>query len=616
MPRYIGHSTANTDSRVTDVKVASTITGTATLYLPLVSDVNDDSSSPRTMAAVGGAAISSTQKKFGAGSLYLDGVDDYVTVSGTDWDFGSANFTIDGWFYCTDDSTAAWAHIFGGNGSGSGWNIAINPSTKAIQFYENGLSTGAAGSWTVNTWHHYATVRNGTNISTYLDGVVLDSDTISAGEEFNTDAGAGGAMEFGRQFGSASEAVHFTGYLQDWRILKGVVCYTGAFDVPVFPRGGDIHGSNVNGNDTTIYTIYDNKWNSGLWSIGGSGNSTVNTRRKTGKWTTASGLRHHPPGPATTEYLVIGGGGGGGAGNGAGAGGAGGYRSSWNGAISAPFAGGSELTGGGAAIETGFTAVSGTPYTITVGAGGQRSAAGAGTEGGVGGPSSIAGSGLSTITSLGGGGGGIGENNVSPGSAGGSGGGGGSGGPDTGQSGPAGGPGSGMSVGGAGTAGQGYVGGAGAHKSGNHQAGGGGGGSSAVGADAFYFPGGGGPGGAGTFSTISGSSVQRGGGGAGGIHNVPGDRGTPVGGAGGGGAGGVVSASAVDGTTNTGGGGGGAGNAVPGGSPPTGVGYGGSGVVILRMRTASYPGVQSGGTVTTSGFYTIITYNSSGTYTG
>jgi hypothetical protein len=62
----------------------------------------------------------------------------------------------------------------------------------------------------------------------------------------------------------------------------------------------------------------------------------------------------------------------------------------------------------------------------------------------------------------------------------------------------------------------------------------------------------------------------------------------------------------VPGTANTGGGGGGGGyNAVPGGA-------GGSGIVILR-----YLGSQkgTGGTVTSSGGYTIHTFTSSGTFT-
>jgi len=304
MPKYIGHNIDNTAGVVERATVSTSVTGTATLYLPLVSDVNDDSSTPRTMAAVG-AVISSTQKKFGAGSLFLDGVNDYVTISGTDWDFGTTNFTIDGWFYCTDNTTAGWAHIIGGCQGGSGWNIAINPSTKAIQFYENGLATGAASSWTLNTWHHIAVVRNGTNISTYIDGTSIDSDTIGAGEQFNTDATSGGAIEFGRRHNSSSETEFFTGYLQDWRIFKGVVCYTGNFIVPRVPRGND----NVNGNVTKTYTYaIDNKWNSGVWSMSESSGEgySINSRRKSDKWATTSWFQGAAGYMSVTKFSPLG----------------------------------------------------------------------------------------------------------------------------------------------------------------------------------------------------------------------------------------------------------------------------------------------------------------------
>jgi hypothetical protein len=63
-------------------------------------------------------------------------------------------------------------------------------------------------------------------------------------------------------------------------------------------------------------------------------------------------------------------------------------------------------------------------------------------------------------------------------------------------------------------------------------------------------------------------------------------------------------------TANTGGGGGGGASSVPDG------GDGGSGVVILRMPTADYSGTTTGSpTVSTDGTDTILTFNSSGSYT-
>ena len=131
--------------------------------------------------------------------------------------------------------------------------------------------------------------------------------------------------------------------------------------------------------------------------------------------------------------------------------------------------------------------------------------------------------------------------------------------------------------------------------------GGGGGGSSA------------GNGGNGLQFDITGSNIYYGGGGGGGIYQL-GTGGS--GGAGGGGAGLGTNGNGGNGTNNLGGGGGAAGSA--GGQNGTYFvgGSGGSGVVIIRMPTASYTGNTTGSpTVTTDGTDTILTYTRSGTYT-
>jgi hypothetical protein len=277
--------------------------------------------------------------------------------------------------------------------------------------------------------------------------------------------------------------------------------------------------------------------------------------------------------PYTADFLVIAGGGGGGndvPNYASGGGGAGGYRNSYL----------TETSGGGGSSEASLTFNSGTVYTVTVGAGGAVT-----TNGG---DSSISGTGISTIISTGGG---SGRGNSS-GTSGGSGGG-------AGEAG----------TGGAGTANQGYAGATGYAS--NPYIGGGGGGASAVGQTSN------GSstkanGGAGLASSITGSSVSRGGGG-GGAATVTASTLFGDGGTGGGGRGTVSGTNvAVAGTANTGGGGGGGFGTVD--APAK---AGGSGVVILRLPTASYSGTTTGSpTVTTSGSDTILVYNSSGTYTG
>jgi hypothetical protein len=242
-----------------------------------------------------------------------------------------------------------------------------------------------------------------------------------------------------------------------------------------------------------------------------------------------------PAASLSADYLVVAGGGAGGEGYSTrtGGGGAGGLRSTVG------------TTGGGAALESPASLISGTKYTITIGAG---------AVGGVGSNSSIAGTGLTTITSLGGGGGTQGT----PGGNGGSGGGAGWNNPSQG-------------FGGTGTAGQGYAGGN--SSTGSPYAAGGGGGAGAAGQTTPNNSTGG-NGGIGVaisaFASPTGTGVSNyyaGGGGGGGSSA----------GAGGSGGGGNGSSGTIGtaGTANTGGGGGG----------QLGEGYsakGGSGIVIIR----------------------------------
>ena len=274
----------------------------------------------------------------------------------------------------------------------------------------------------------------------------------------------------------------------------------------------------------------------------------------------------------TVNYLVVAGGGSGGYDRGGG-GGAGGYRNSFN----------SETSGGGGSSETALELTTGQTYTITVGDGGANATVNT-ARGNVGIDSSISGSGITTVTSAGGGGGGTGNtpSAVFDGGSGGSGGG-------AIRSGAA----------GTGTANQGFNGGG---SSSTTDAGGGGGAGEAGDTD------GSGEGGDGLSSAINGAT-DRGGGGGG--HQGP-SRG--LGGTGGGGNGGADPGipGATPGIANTGGGGGGA-----AGTGPSFIGQaGGSGVVILRMATSDYSGTTTGSpTESTIGSDTILTFNSSGSYT-
>ena len=273
--------------------------------------------------------------------------------------------------------------------------------------------------------------------------------------------------------------------------------------------------------------------------------------------------------PVDVEYLLIAGGGGGSGGFGDGAGGIGG-------------AGGGA---GGMQTSTLSSLTADTALTITVGGGGGASGTGFYAAGTSGNDSSIAGSGITTVTSIGGGRGGSRLSNA-PGA-------GGSGGGSASHSGFS---------GGAGTAGQGNAGG----DASVPRASSSGGGKGAAGSTTSDISGA--AGGAGENNSITGTSVGYAGGGGGGATT------SGAGGSAshGGGSGGNPGAAAGSTTVNTGGGGGGGGAGTSAGVGSAGA----SGVVILKVLTSAYSGTTTGSpTVTTDGSYTIVKYTSSGTYT-
>ncbi|AJQ26172.1 hypothetical protein [Pelosinus fermentans] len=85
--------------------------------------------SGKVWAAQNGATVSTTQSKFGGSSLYLNGINQCLTTpNNTDFDFGSGDFTIEGWV--CPASTGKWGGVIvskwysAGEGSNS-WSVSI-----------------------------------------------------------------------------------------------------------------------------------------------------------------------------------------------------------------------------------------------------------------------------------------------------------------------------------------------------------------------------------------------------------------------------------------------------------------------------------------------------------
>jgi hypothetical protein len=200
-------------------------------------NLTDSSPVTKTITANGNTQVSTSVKKYGTGSIEFDGTGDSLLASAhQQFNFGTGSFTIEGWFYKTA-STAYQALVSSGNyytgGSNGNWVIRITSSSQiAFASYDgttNGEYTEFSATTSLNTWHHFALVRESTGANQtkfYLDGTLAGSMTVS---KVLGDGSVNGI--YVGSDGSGPNA-DFDGYIDDFRITKGSARYTSNFTPP------------------------------------------------------------------------------------------------------------------------------------------------------------------------------------------------------------------------------------------------------------------------------------------------------------------------------------------------------------------------------------------------
>ena len=117
------------------------------------------------------------------------------TTYSTDWlevdhdaglSVGSSNFTIEGWVYLSSitNNDALFGKWHQGSIAGRNeWLIYVSGGQPKFIYSTGGTNTTdtlGMGTFSTNTWHHFAVVRNGSTITTYLDGTSQDTSSIGA----------------------------------------------------------------------------------------------------------------------------------------------------------------------------------------------------------------------------------------------------------------------------------------------------------------------------------------------------------------------------------------------------------------------------------------------------
>ena len=195
-----------------------------------------DNAIKNNLETVGNAQVSTSVVKYGTGSMKFNGTTDYlITPASPNLDLNAGNFTIEGWFYF--NSVASGQQPVSGYTTASNENYAwYMTSTGGLAYYLSSTGTGwniasnvTMGTVSANTWTHIALVRNGSTFTPYINGV---AGTTSSSSSAIYSSGTGITL------GAYAGAYFFNGYIDDFRVTKGIARYTTTFTPPTqaFPN--------------------------------------------------------------------------------------------------------------------------------------------------------------------------------------------------------------------------------------------------------------------------------------------------------------------------------------------------------------------------------------------
>ena len=191
-----------------------------------------------TVTFGGDAEISTAQSKFGGSSLSLDGNGDYVDLPQATNQLVSEDFTIEFWFRINSGAGSETIGLFGTyytTPSGKGMLMATSATYNQVYFqWHYGASgwaylnqTQGRTALSNNTWYHVAVTRSGSTWRLFLNGTQEDSVTQSS---YITDSGS--TTRLGNYGPSATASDGLNGYIEDFRITRGVARYTSNFTAP------------------------------------------------------------------------------------------------------------------------------------------------------------------------------------------------------------------------------------------------------------------------------------------------------------------------------------------------------------------------------------------------
>jgi len=221
---------------------------------------------PRVQAFEPFAPSSSYSASSIGGSAYFNGSTDYITLPNNMSVVGSNAYTLEGWFYPTNVSSAEIPLVKLYN---STQTIELRIASAKIQGRINDSATVVGGNSTIyaNQWYHFALVKPTAGTSTavlYINGV---AETTTASDTFTYTA-----FTTPRIGANQGPTLYCTGWISGVRFLNGTAQYTSNFTPPTAPPTNI--GNTLFLTNFTNSGIIDSTAKNNLTTFGGA---TINT---------------------------------------------------------------------------------------------------------------------------------------------------------------------------------------------------------------------------------------------------------------------------------------------------------------------------------------------------
>jgi len=195
-----------------------------------------DNAMSNVLETVGGAAISTTQSKFGGASMYFDGTGDYLyKPSDINLTFGSGDFTLEMWIYPTSLSGTISFLYATRPASTNGVYPVLYATSSGTYWFVSSADRISGSALSTNTWSHVVVCRSGTSTKMFINGTQSGSTYTDSNNYLM------GRLYLGASDFNSGGSEYLNGYIDDLRITKGYARYTANFTAPVvpFPLFGD-----------------------------------------------------------------------------------------------------------------------------------------------------------------------------------------------------------------------------------------------------------------------------------------------------------------------------------------------------------------------------------------